>query len=57
MGASAGGVRAGKAYVELYSDNNRLTRGLAAGESVAFRFRQIEGGYVIEEISESERAP
>ena len=34
-----------------------LTRGLAAGESVAFRFRQIEGGYVIEEISESERAP
>lgn len=32
MGASAGGVRAGKAYVELYSDNNRLTRGLAAAK-------------------------
>lgn len=34
-----------------------LARGLAVGESVAFRFRQIEGGYVIEEISESGRAP
>ncbi|MGD9968629.1 MAG: efflux RND transporter periplasmic adaptor subunit [Hyphomonadaceae bacterium] len=34
-----------------------LARGLAVGESVSFRFRQVEGGYVIEEISESGRSP
>jgi len=34
-----------------------LARGLAVGENVSFRFRQIEGGYVIEEIRETGRAP
>lgn len=34
-----------------------LARGLAVGDSVAFRFREADGAYVIEEISETERAP
>jgi Cu(I)/Ag(I) efflux system membrane fusion protein len=34
-----------------------LARGLAVGESVAFRFREASGAYVIEDISETGRAP
>ena len=34
-----------------------LARGLAVGESVTFRFRQVSGAYVIDEIRETGRAP
>ena len=34
-----------------------LARGLTVGDSVAFRFRESEGAYVIEDISETGRAP
>lgn len=34
-----------------------LSRGLAVGDAVAFRFREADGAYVIEEISETGRAP
>jgi Cu(I)/Ag(I) efflux system membrane fusion protein len=34
-----------------------LTRGLAVGDAVAFRFREASGAYVIEEIRETGRAP
>lgn len=34
-----------------------LARGLAVGESVAFRFRESDGAYVIEDMSETGRAP
>lgn len=34
-----------------------LARGLAVGDSVAFRFREVSGAYVIDDISETGRAP
>ena len=34
-----------------------LARGLAVGDSVSFRFREVSGAYVIDEISETGRAP
>jgi len=34
-----------------------LARGLAVGDSVAFRFREASGAYVVEAISETGRAP
>lgn len=34
-----------------------LARGLAVGETVTFRFREVSGAYVIDEISETGRAP
>ncbi|GAM97421.1 MAG: efflux RND transporter periplasmic adaptor subunit [Hyphomonadaceae bacterium] len=34
-----------------------LGRGLTVGETVTFRFREVSGGYVIEEISETGRTP
>jgi Cu(I)/Ag(I) efflux system membrane fusion protein len=34
-----------------------LARGLAGGESITFRFREASGAYVIEDISETRRAP
>jgi len=33
MAASAGAIRAGKAFVEIFADNNPLTRGLKAAEA------------------------
>jgi membrane fusion protein, copper/silver efflux system len=35
----------------------QLARGLTVGEMVSFRFREVSGGYVIEEITETRRAP
>lgn len=34
-----------------------LVRGLAVGDSVAFRFREVGGAYVVDEIRETGRAP
>lgn len=34
-----------------------LARGLAVGDSIAFRFREADGAYVIDEIRETGRAP
>jgi membrane fusion protein, copper/silver efflux system len=34
-----------------------LARGLAVGDAVAFRFREVDGAYVIEEINETGRRP
>lgn len=34
-----------------------LTRGLAVGDAVAFRFREADGAYVVDEISETGHAP
>lgn len=34
-----------------------LARGLAVGKTVAIRFREVNGAYVIEDVRETERAP
>ncbi|MGH6951667.1 MAG: copper-binding protein, partial [Vitreimonas sp.] len=34
-----------------------LGRGLAAGDAVTFRFRQVDGAYVIDDIRETRHAP